>query len=352
MIYENPTAKCYLLLYSSIQIVKGYARSLLIDLERHKMRLIPNEFLEFIDQCKTTYLPTVLKNYQENDQPILKEYMEFIIENEYGFYTDQPECFPELDLTWKTPSDITNAVIDVNKSSKHSYTDIIKILDKLNCQAIDLRVFEHINFDIVTNFIHATESSCIRNINIYIPYNTWKQRAIDKDYFLDYPRVNSFIIHGSPSNIIKDNDYDKRKVIFLQKDITSASCCGYVSENLMIGNMSLFTESQHYNSCLNKKLSIDVDGQVKNCNVQAESYGKYNQIDVIDLVKNNKSFSSLWKITKDDILVCKDCEFRYVCVDCRGLISDNNNIYSKPERCNYNPYKADWEPEPIKIIGQ
>ena len=47
----------------------------------------------------------------------------------------------------------------------------------------------------------------------------------------------------------------------------------------------------------------------------------------------------------DKIIVCKDCEFRYICTDCRIFIKDNNNIYSQPLHCNYNPYIAKWEGE-------
>ncbi|MGI0119109.1 grasp-with-spasm system SPASM domain peptide maturase [Zooshikella sp. RANM57] len=351
MIYNTPTSHCFLTLYSSIQLVKGYSRSLLIDLERYKMRLVPNEFNDFINNCKIEPVLTVLQKYEQDDQVIIKEYLDFIIEHEFGFYTDKPECFPDLDLTWKSPSYITNAVIDVNKDSHHDYSHMINILESLGCQAIDLRVFDNIHFDLIDDFLSLSDNSCIRNINICIPYATWKNRKANKDYFLDHPRINTFIVHKSPKNKIKENEYDNRKIIFLKKGITSANCCGYVSENLMIGNMSLFTESQQHNSCLNRKLSIDVNGQVNNCNVRKENYGEYDKIDVVDLVKNNKSFSSLWQITKDQISVCQDCEFRYVCVDCRGLISDDQNIYSKPKRCNYNPYKAEWEPEPINVIG-
>ena len=42
------------------------------------------------------------------------------------------------------------------------------------------------------------------------------------------------------------------------------------------------------------------------------------------------------------IHVCKDCEFRYICTDCRAYIEDPNDILSKPLKCGYNPYTAEW----------
>jgi len=58
-----------------------------------------------------------------------------------------------------------------------------------------------------------------------------------------------------------------------------------------------------------------------------------------------------WNITKDQIDICKDCEFRHICTDCRAYIEDPKNIYSKPLKCGYNPYTndwSDWSANPLK----
>jgi hypothetical protein len=54
-------------------------------------------------------------------------------------------------------------------------------------------------------------------------------------------------------------------------------------------------------------------------------------------------FKDAWSINKDEILVCRDCEFRYICSDCRVFIEDPHNIYSKPAKCKYDPYSATWD---------
>ena len=46
-------------------------------------------------------------------------------------------------------------------------------------------------------------------------------------------------------------------------------------------------------------------------------------------------------MTKDHINVCKDCEFRYCCHDCRPD-SLSNDVYAKPWYCTYNPYSGEW----------
>lgn len=54
-------------------------------------------------------------------------------------------------------------------------------------------------------------------------------------------------------------------------------------------------------------------------------------------------FKKYWYIHKDQIEVCKDCEFRYICTDCRAYLEDPDNLYSKPLKCGYDPYTCEWE---------
>lgn len=107
------------------------------------------------------------------------------------------------------------------------------------------------------------------------------------------------------------------------------------------------TENLCHNSCLHKKLSIDVDGNIKNCPSMPKSYGNVNEIS-IDTVLLNDNFKEFWSITKDNIKVCKDCEYRYICMDCRAYteqnhFSQNNLDISKPLKCGYDPYTGIWE---------
>ena len=46
--------------------------------------------------------------------------------------------------------------------------------------------------------------------------------------------------------------------------------------------------------------------------------------------------------------VCKDCEFRYICTDCRAYTEKTHTNEegldtSKPLKCGYNPYTGEWE---------
>lgn len=71
-------------------------------------------------------------------------------------------------------------------------------------------------------------------------------------------------------------------------------------------------------------------------------------------VVNRPDFRAFESITKDQIETCKDCEFRYACSDCRAYLEDPSLITSKPLKCGYDPYTAqwaDWARNPLKKIA-
>jgi SPASM domain peptide maturase of grasp-with-spasm system len=136
------------------------------------------------------------------------------------------------------------------------------------------------------------------------------------------------------------NDIDMGVIAYITQRIDSNSHCGIIDPFYFQLHQGSFVEAQKYNSCLNRKLSIDIDGSIKNCPTLKTSYGKIDEVNDFDWILNESTFKNLWSINKDQIAICKDCEFRYVCTDCRGFLDDP---FAKPYKCGYNPYTTTWE---------
>ena len=109
-----------------------------------------------------------------------------------------------------------------------------------------------------------------------------------------------------------------------------------------VNNLPFFTEAQHHNTCLNRKICIDENGDIRNCPAMKKSYGNIRDTTLKEAIEK-PGFKDCWTICKDQIDVCKDCEFRYMCTDCRAFIKDPENLYSQPAKCTYNPYICLWE---------
>jgi SPASM domain peptide maturase of grasp-with-spasm system len=103
----------------------------------------------------------------------------------------------------------------------------------------------------------------------------------------------------------------------------------------------MFTESQRHNSCLNRKLSVDARGEIRNCPSMERSFGNVRDTSLHSALLH-RDFRELWALNKDQVEVCKDCEFRYICVDCRAYIVNPDDRHSKPAKCGYDPYTATW----------
>lgn len=131
-------------------------------------------------------------------------------------------------------------------------------------------------------------------------------------------------------------------IIHQEEHIDSKLHCGIISKEYFLLTREFYIEGQHRNTCLNEKISIDVNGEVKNCPSMIDSYGNIMNDNLMKIL-NNESFRKHWNITKDQIHVCKDCEFIYVCTDFRAYVEEPSDIYSKPLKCGYNPYEGRWD---------
>ena len=96
--------------------VKGYLRSIIMDLTRESYKLIPN------DLCDT------LSSNQLIDENIGYNYIDFLLKNEFVFCCSNREkkFYPEICTIWDYPSLITNVVYEVGAEgvSKKNYFSI------------------------------------------------------------------------------------------------------------------------------------------------------------------------------------------------------------------------------------
>ena len=102
-------------------------------------------------------------------------------------------------------------------------------------------------------------------------------------------------------------------------------------------NKSLFCRICHGHNCFARRLYISAQLEVFPCVMERRlSHGSLKDAPLIDILKD-----SIFRMNKDYVTTCKDCEFRYCCHDCRPD-SLTNDVYAKPWYCTYNPYLGEW----------
>jgi len=97
------------------------------------------------------------------------------------------------------------------------------------------------------------------------------------------------------------------------------------------------------NRCWPGKIAITPQGDVIPCIFARDLVvGRYEGGNLADIVRGEE-LQRLWDITLDEVQVCRDCEFRYACWDCRAIAyTTTGNLYAKSPRCAYDPYNGRW----------
>ena len=333
-------------LYGNCIIVKGHNRSSICDLQRNEVKLIPNDLYHLLLTNEGKTVSEIKNQYNNQYDEVIDDYIDFLIKNEFAFLTETPELFPKLNPEWHYPFPFTNAVIDYDATSKYSIDAVINQLDNLNCKNLQFRFFHDVD---IATIIHINEwlqnkESFLSSISFVIKNSA--EINIDKltNCLQSYPRISSFILYNALEELFLmpfDED-NTRYIISIKNNIPNSSFCGVISTKNFVPNIKAYTEGLHHNSCLNRKIAIDTQGNIKNCPSMAQSFGNI-QNTTLEEALNHPEFKKYWNITKDQIEVCKDCEFRYICTDCRAYLENPEDMYSKPLKCGYNPYTNEWE---------
>mgnify|MGYP003629679815 CR=1 FL=1 len=328
-------------LYSNCLLVKGASRSVICDTQQQILHYIPNSLYNLLNEQLGKSVEDIKINYSSQYDEIIDEYISFLEEKNCVFYTDSPDSFPKMSLDWHYPHKISNAILDYDSLSKYNIEKVLEELDELRCKSIQIRFFSEVDKKKILSILQFLDKikSMITSVEIILKNSDWTTPPNIKLLFLNNLRLTSFSVHSSNKNEIIE--FGSKYAVYTDQIIDSEYHCGIISKNYFSINLTTFSEAFNKNSCLNNKISVDKRGKIKNCPSMSEDFGTVGLINLKDVIEQPK-FNTIWNVTKDQIHVCKDCEFRYVCTDCRAYVEQPNEINSKPLKCGYNPYTTEW----------
>lgn len=336
----------YFNLFSNILVTKGAQRILITDLQRDKSELFPIEFIDIINELKKESIEDVIKSYDSESQEFIKEYIDVLLENEFGFVTkdDWDKNFPPYSYEFSMPNNVTNAYLEIED---------LQILHKINESLLNLGT-EHVviyyNKSLTINdfkFIEEVfKNSVITSIEVFSLYSDEINEILFDTIEQFCSRIFSLVFYGCKKAIFKPKD-DYKFIVFFTKEQIKLNSCGKVDVKYFNTNLPKVLEAINHNSCLHKKISIDKNGNIKNCPSMPQSFGNIKET-TLEEALNHQDFKKYWNLTKDKIEVCKDCEFRYICTDCRAYTEQTHTNedgldISKPLKCGYDPYTGEWE---------
>jgi SPASM domain peptide maturase of grasp-with-spasm system len=348
---QNPEA--YLQVYADCIPVKGALRSVICDLTRNELIFFPTDYYEVLEYLTSGKIGPLLEALTcEAEKQSVLDFMAFLDQQELICFLKDPALFPPIPEGWDLPAIIQNAIVDVD-ALPHDFDRIFQDLDELGCQYVQIRSFSDLlQMPDLYLILAAAQHKSIQGVELLLRYDP---ATPDEAYIRlveEQALLTDLIIHGAPADRILVVDYgcDEESGRYIQKQIhlvtqliDSHHHCGVLNlKNLNAPSVENFFETRRYNGCLNRKVSVDAAGEIRNCPSLASSYGNIRDTRLPVAIRQ-AGFQDKWHITKDQIDTCRDCEFRYVCSDCRAYVDNPQDPYSKPLKCGYNPYTAAWE---------
>lgn len=316
--------------------------SLICDLQMRKYFHIPNDMMEVLDYLSSHSVESCYSEYGIGNKSTINSYIQFVIKNDLGFIDEEliKELIP-LPLEWHSYSPITNLIVELEEDIFYE-TSFIKELIRLNIDALEIRCYSDISVEKLDKFLALVKQSTLISIKLILKWSPWTSKKMMEHMVDTHLRINMILVHSAPENQVFKFLHDTVSLVYSQTSLDSCLQCGRIDPAYFITNVELFTEGQQHNTCLNRKLSIDRYGYIKNCPSMPQSFGHIDSAQLDDVLAD-PMFKQHWFTKKDDIAICQDCEFRYVCTDCRAYLADPNDPNSKPLKCGYDPYANVWE---------
>lgn len=220
----------------------------------------------------------------------------------------------------------------------------VTTLDEVTCRYIQLRFFSPVPIDVLAGIFALIAASEIKAFDVILKYELHDNYMTKVcDLVEGNGKLRCLTLYGASINeIVRSENFGFGVILQTTDDISSHLHCGVVTPIYFSPNIETFTESQKHNTCLNRKLGIDINGNIKNCPSMVRNFGSIGETKLKDVV-NAPGFKNCWYIDKSQIKVCQVCEFRHICTDCRAYLENPSDIYSKPLKCGYDPYTGTWE---------
>ncbi|MDP2540237.1 grasp-with-spasm system SPASM domain peptide maturase [Tenacibaculum discolor] len=317
----------YVRMFSNCIPVLGKDKSVIYDLQRKQMFNIPNDLYSFIQLFEEYTISEIFELCGKDNEQVVEEYLQFLTNKELTFLIDKEELelFPKLSMKWTFPAKISNAIIEISEITYPLFEKILAYLTALGCEYLYLKIDAPKSFLLMKDIMEKLTISSIFSVVFETPFNEGKKITDYEQLIVENKRIETIFL-------LSDEQLKTSSSKIL---ITSPKQFVNKKEYFFKINISLFTESQKYNTYFNKKIFINKEGGVLNAPETEELFGNITRLKLKELeaVVDSEQFQKYWSVNKDVIDECKDCELRYMCVDNRVPKQSKEGSYFFTSKC-------------------
>lgn len=323
-------------LYPNCIPVMGFKHLVFYDIERQLYMRFPKS--DFFDGNISELKRFELEKVSRNGLEILKAHK--LLMTTKADIDDK--CLKNSSFyKWKHPSKITNAIIELSNNNElicpFAFSRLLKHLDAFRCRHIMLHLKSSLSCNqlkVVIDLVHLSE---INSLQLVVPYELEYDTDDFGAFIMQQPKLKYILFENAPVNRNLENKlfFTKRKLKLSDKK----------HPDQFNTNLFLFSEAQYHHTYFNRKLFIGERGEIKNAPECEEIHGwiqSISETEQLEQIINTSSFQRLWFVNKERCEVCKDCEYRYMCVDNRVPYQQENGYWNHQQTCNYDPYEGEW----------
>jgi radical SAM protein with 4Fe4S-binding SPASM domain len=197
-----------------------------------------------------------------------------------------------------------------------------------------------IQFEKINDILIALDNLLVDSVSFYFE----ESKDYDLLKFDDLFNINKIV-----SNVIffnqKSTSNDYKKIICLEQFFEVSNH----NKNPFNFNWSYnhFLEAKKFNTYFNRKIFINLNGDISDTYLFEKLILNINDStkEQLEEIINDSNVWKLWTSKKDDTIICKQCEFRYICNDIQIPDEIEKNKWILKEECNYNPLISKWDYE-------
>ncbi len=315
----------FLVLNPAIELHEGYTNGLIVHLEKGFHFQIDSDMLGLLKK-------SINKPFQQKTKDIESKAIDYLLNHDILKISKKPSS----KNTIRTPELRLHSIIHQNNIQE--LASILTKLESIHIFDYEIRIEESLNYERCTKLFQILDSVEIDNLDLLIrteslSLNDMVNIVQDCQFYL-----NLYVFNSS----IKES-YKTQKISITPTDqeIDFVNSCGKINQQYFLFDEKNIQINKSHNACLRGKISVDPNGMIKHCPSMEMDYGSIHTTSLETLIQDS-SFTKYWNIKKDSIQSCKDCEYRYVCTDCRAF-TKNNEFMEKPSKCNYDPYAGMWK---------
>ncbi|TVQ51630.1 MAG: hypothetical protein EA362_00085, partial [Saprospirales bacterium] len=253
----------HFIFFDNLILVKGFTSSIIIDPHNFDIDCIPNYLYDFVKKFNKKQIGYINSNHSDSEF-LTEDAIRFFVNKNFAFLGNKLDIqlSTSFELSYDAPYLIENGIIDYCGEFKLSTA--FDQFDKIGCPFLQLRIFPSVFkpdfIDHLLNDFIVFEKSSVRFIELFVPFFDKRANGGFLAEIVKNNRIRVVVFYSAP-----ESNFDQvgaAKVFWTTENYESEKMCGQVGMGYFSINPNAVFESYHHNSCLNRKISIDAQGNI------------------------------------------------------------------------------------------